>query len=258
MPPSGEFFLVRQPRQRRILIKMKLFPLICAIWLVASCPSGAGEEKRFLEFPSGHDTTTFDLNTVQIIQPGRFTIISTTIDDPDVMKFELTVLYTLRDYCTRPDGKYPAPAELLTLGPADMPVKSVEVESHKKYQTRTVDWSYPYKRFALETTAGLIEGPMLPLFCESPKVNKSDVTRHISEGRSVITNGVRSKSLYDCKRGMVSLQIFGEDDSAKATMAGVPKGSRAFKYYLSVCWAVTHEVPTCPNKGTSPGYDGRR
>ena len=149
---------------------MKLSPLICTIWLVASCPSWAGDqEKRFLEFPSGIDTTTFDLTTVQMVQPGRFTIISTTIDDLDVMKFELTVLDTLRAYCTRPDGKYPAPAKLLALGPPDMPIKSIEVRNQN--QTRTVEWDYPYKRLAIETTAGIMERPFLPVFCESPKVS---------------------------------------------------------------------------------------
>ena len=55
--------------------QMKLLPLICATMLVASCPSWASDQQgRFLEVEDdyGVDTTTFDLSTVQMIQPGRF------------------------------------------------------------------------------------------------------------------------------------------------------------------------------------------
>ena len=134
---------------------MKRFPLICTIWLVASCPSWAGDQGgRFLEFqyPDGKDTKTYDLNTMQIIQPGRFTIVSTTIDNPDVMRFELKVLDTLRSHCARPEGKYPAPADLLTLGPPNMPVQNIEVRSTTLYgssRSKLVEWQYPYTRLAL-------------------------------------------------------------------------------------------------------------
>ena len=69
---------------------------------------------------------TVDLNTVQIIQPGRFTVIETTIDNPDMMRFELKVLAVLRTYCARAAGQYAAPADLLMLGPPDMPVKKLK------------------------------------------------------------------------------------------------------------------------------------
>jgi hypothetical protein len=134
---------------------MKRFPLICTIWLVASCPSWAGDQGgRFLEFqyPGGKDTKTYDLNTMQIIQPGRFTIVSTTIDNPDVMRFELKVLDTLRSRGARPEGKYPAPADLLTLGPPNMPVQNIEVRSTTLYgssRSKLVEWQYPYTRLAL-------------------------------------------------------------------------------------------------------------
>jgi hypothetical protein len=73
-----------------ILTQMKLSPLICTLWLLASCPSWASDETdRFVEFSHHGETTTYDLATVQMLQPGRFTIFSTSIDDPDVIKFEL-------------------------------------------------------------------------------------------------------------------------------------------------------------------------
>ena len=86
------------------------------------------------------------------------------------MKLELQALATLKTYCARPDGKYPAPADLLTLGPPDMPVKSVEVESYKEHQTRAVMWFYPYKRLASEER-GVIQQQPTNVICESPKVN---------------------------------------------------------------------------------------
>ena len=53
---------------------MKLLALICGAWVFACWPSWAGDQRgRFLEFPLGSQTKTFDLQTV----PGRFTIIST-------------------------------------------------------------------------------------------------------------------------------------------------------------------------------------
>ena len=56
-----------------ISMRMKLIPLACAAWLVASCPCWASENgDRFLEFSRDSDTLTYDLSTVQMIQPGRF------------------------------------------------------------------------------------------------------------------------------------------------------------------------------------------
>ncbi|MGA7308951.1 MAG: hypothetical protein WBX05_08385, partial [Pseudolabrys sp.] len=95
----------------------------------------SGQAGRFLEVPGSGDTTTFDLNTVQKMQPGRFTIISTSIDEPDVMKFRLRALDVVRSYCAFADGKYPAPADLLTLGTADKSVENIEVKN------KFVQWS---------------------------------------------------------------------------------------------------------------------
>ena len=93
---------------------MKIVPLIFVAWLSASYSSWAVEDQnRFIELPDDNNTETYDLNTVQMIAPGRFTIIKTTIANPDVMKLEVTALGTLQSYCARPDGAYPAPAELL-------------------------------------------------------------------------------------------------------------------------------------------------
>jgi hypothetical protein len=206
--------------------------LICAIWLVASFPSWAGDQDgRFLEFPSGSTTTAFDLNTVQMIQPGRFTVIETTIDNPGVMKLELKVLDTLRAYCARAEGQYPAPADLLTLGPPDMPVKNIEVRSGRY---KKVVWYYPYKM--LHDEIGVFD-------CKEPGRTEDE---SYWQDRALITNGLRSKTLYDCKRGLWGKFRNEDDDPAKGMIGFVPKGTLAFKYYQSVCRAVTHETPYVP------------
>jgi hypothetical protein len=93
---------------------LKLLPLICAAYFVASCSALADDQqKRFIEFPDGGDMTTYDLNTVQLIQPGKFTIIYTVVSNPDFMRLELKALDILREYCKRDDGLYPAPTDLL-------------------------------------------------------------------------------------------------------------------------------------------------
>ncbi len=128
---------------------MKLTLLVFTIMIGGSCLSWAGDQgDRFVEFQEDNDTVTYDLKTVTMITPGRFTIIETTIDHVDVMKFELTVLGTLRNYCTRAVGNYPAPSDVLTLGPPDMPVYSIKVESPqlkragKSYPNKVASWKY--------------------------------------------------------------------------------------------------------------------
>jgi hypothetical protein len=128
-----------------------------------------------------------------------------------------------------------------------MPVESIEVESHKKYHARTVNWSYPYKRLAIKTTSGLIEHPFIPLHCET---SKSEAKEHWLEARAVVTNGTRSKYQFDCKRGMISAPIFGDDDPAKALMFGAQGGFRG--EYLAVCYKVTHEWPYLPELPQTP------
>ena len=227
---------------------MKLFPLICTIWLVALCPSWAGDQdKRFLEFSNNKDTVTYDLNTVQIIQPGKFTIIQTSVDNPDVMKLELKVLDTLRTYCARPDGQYPAPADLLTLGPPDLPVENIEVKSDQienagqKYPIKRILWSYPYARLGFHTRNGLQKEPG---FFDCGFRSKTE-SQMYSEMRGGYMNGTSSREVFDCKRGLFGFHWY-EDDPAKTYMLVLQPDTRAFEFYWSLCKAVTHEEPYEP------------
>jgi hypothetical protein len=141
----------------RATSQIKLSPLILSVLFIACCPSLADQNERFVEFPvPPAKTRIYDLRTVQMIQPGRFTILSSSIDDADVMKFELKALDTLRSYCKRPDGSYPPPTYIFSLGPPDLPIKSIEVKSSqtKLGQFKSATWHYPYKRLAFEDRDG--------------------------------------------------------------------------------------------------------
>jgi hypothetical protein len=113
-----------------------------ALSVVCSSSWAVDQDKRFVEIPSANSVHSFDLTTVQMIQSGRFAVVGTTVDNPDVMKLKLKVLATLRTFCGKPAGKYPAPADVFTLGPPDLPVESIEVGvsqselSGKKYHSK--------------------------------------------------------------------------------------------------------------------------
>jgi len=206
--------------------------LACAVWLAVSCPAWAGnQEDRFVDFPSPGGTTTYDLSTVQMITPGRFTVIKTSIDDPDVMQFELTVTAILSTYCTRPPGKYPPPTDLLTLGPADMPLRDIEVVKDK---VTIVNWNYPYTRLARGSEEG--EGSS---FCKG----QPDSEQAQTNLRSIIMNGFREKQLVDCRRGVWGWFSRESDEKPSTTML-LTAGDVV--EYSGVCRSVTHEAPYLP------------
>jgi hypothetical protein len=138
--------------------------LVFLMSLFACCPSVAAQNERFVEFPYGWDQTlTYDLRTVQMIQPGRFTIVRTTMDNADLMRFELKALDILRTYCKSPDGKYQPPTDVFTLGPPDLPIESIEVKSAGLKIAR---WRYPYKRLAIEERGGEYTQQYTSLVCK--------------------------------------------------------------------------------------------
>jgi hypothetical protein len=74
---------------------MKQSPLIFLMMLIGCFQSLAAQDNnRFVEFQGRGSTETYDFRYVQMLQPGGFTIVSTSIDDADVMKLKLKVLDT--------------------------------------------------------------------------------------------------------------------------------------------------------------------
>ena len=222
--------------KRNANTKLPLSLLAYAAWLFAFNPCWADDQKnQFLELQNESDTTSYDLNTVQVIQPGKFSIKSTTIDDPDLIKYELKVLDTLQTYCSRPDGKYPAPADLLTLGPTDRPVKSITVTGVQTKKTiKSVSWPYPYRKLDKGMNEGFGRGEAL---CGG---------QDYFFPRQEITNGHQEKELFDCKRGLHGFFLYDNDDPAKVRTEIIFVEDL---YYLRVCYAVTHEWPYLDSKG---------
>ena len=164
--------------------------LVCALWLFLSSPLQA-EEKRFLETrgPTGA-TEIFDLASVQMIAPGRFTIQNISLDDVDVMKFKLGVLSAQRELCERAaPGKYRPREDVFRLGSPDLPVSDFEVTQNSP-GVKIVQWSYPYKRLASGESS------------QSIGFLKCGKAEDFLDAMKSITNGSRTKYLYDCKRGL--------------------------------------------------------
>jgi hypothetical protein len=172
------------------------------------------------------------------------------------MAFELKVLDTLRTYCKGPDGKYPPPTEVFTLGSPDLPVKSIEVKTKnsspgRKDQYKTASWDYPYKRFAYEERDGTFNQWELYLVC---KYGHQDEWELYKEKRAEITNGEQARQLFDCKRGLLDFHgvpfVDGREPSAELMqkmMHPEPvKLGKGLYLYREICLRVTHEKPYSP------------
>ena len=209
-----------------------------AICMAALEPAPASAEDRFVEFHVSGQTRTYDLSTVEMIAPGRFTISETSIDDdPDAVARKVRILDTIRKYCDRPVGKYfPTARELGAFGPPDQAVEAVKIEhvrlAGSGLTSKVLFWHPPYK--ALDTFAYV-------LHCED-KAQKDYI-----EYRSMITNGIREKELFDCKRAMVGLfSSADEDDKAHAFTFFVIDRLEYVQTYFGLCRQITGSDPYPP------------
>jgi hypothetical protein len=188
---------------------------------------------RFLEIHGEVNTTTFDLSTAQILQPRRFSVVSTTIGFPWMMKFELNAFDTLRTYCARPAGKFPTPVDLLTLGPADMPASEIKVQGGGA--RKFVTWSYPYRRLAQRSAF---------VVCEA----QDQLSQRVR-----ITNGHQQKMLFDCGQGLAGsfFDSIDNGDPSKVLTQAVRPNTNLEEHYVRVCDAVLHEWPYLPDRPAS-------
>jgi hypothetical protein len=212
-----------------------------ALW---SAPSlcAATTDGQFLEVDQGTRVVTFDLASVQYLQPHRFTIESVDLDKPEIMHLKLTTLSALYSYCGRPVGSYRPAQALLTLGPPDMTLKDIEVSRHEKGDNwwKAVEWYFPYKQLAEATTTGLEEDTALFVCADKD----GDSASQYLEDRSYITNGFQVREVFDCDHqlwGMLDSTSAG--DPSRATMIEARWGSYAFTQYLRVCWQVLKVEP---------------
>jgi len=194
----------------------------------------------FVELSVHGSTRTFDLRTLHLIDPGRFTVVQRIVDAPDVIDLRLKVLEILRTYCGRSDGQYPAPRTLFALGVPDLPVQPINVESNRRdvetlgaHLRKFAGWDLPYRRLA----AGKLHGRET-VFCHEPNDDAS---------RSVIFNGIQLKVLYDCRRSLEGDFIDLNDEASRAVIHPIRAGTVAEALYLTLCRRVTGKEPYRPN-----------
>lgn len=198
---------------------------------------------QFVEFPEENSTKIYDLSTVQILMAGQFSIMATTIDDPDKMHLRLKVHDVLATYCKRPDGEYEAPIELFTLGPPEMPIEKILVKTMKsKIAGRTdafreAKWSLPYKRLAF--TLGKVIPAEVLYVCGG--IGAMNTAERNAKARSEIVNGYRQKEIYDCNRALMGLKLLDPDSIFEPIMDTVRGGY--FRYYEFLCRKVTGKQP---------------
>src|SRR5438876_11765442 len=108
--------------------------VVCALWVVALCAamlqsaSAAGSAGRFADYEFDEADTldgadvqadddgdwAYDLSTVRLLSPGKFTIIYNVSYHPAFVRAKLKIFNALRPYCARPEGMYPIPGNLLS------------------------------------------------------------------------------------------------------------------------------------------------
>jgi hypothetical protein len=205
------------------------------------------QSDRFLELPGGPVNWTYDLHTVDLVEPGKFTVTAILGWNPEVMRFKLNALDTLRALCNRSDGQYPAPAGLLTLGEPDMPVKTIRVRTGSNQAGRdekTVEWAVPYRRLANPNGRGGLKEEVSFVVCWGG--NPPDGNQWYSEERNAIMTTSSVKYLFDCDRGVMGSFVDDRDDASKALMGSVRTGFRIggmVRDYLAVCQKVTGKDP---------------
>ena len=204
----------------------------------------------FLELPGGPVTWTYDLRTVDLVEPGKFTVTVILGLNPDVMAFKLNALDTLRPLCNRSDGQYPAPAGLLTLGEPDMRVETIRVRTGSNQfgrDEKMVEWPVPYRRLADPDGRGGLKEELSFVVCWGG--NPPDGNQWYSEKRNSIMTTSRVKYLFDCNRGVMGSFVDDRDDASKALMGSVRSGFRIggmVRDYLAVCRKVTGNDPYPP------------
>ncbi len=197
--------------------------VVSVAWAALSASSMAQPAKeRFFEVPQRGYTDTYDLDTVQVVVPGRFTIQRRALAYPDVMDFELKVLDGLKRYCDRAEGKYSPTPDMLAMGPPTAQVTDVQVSAGNG--PKVIWWRYPY-----EAVAG-----MGFLRCTD---------KGYLESRDLILNGAQSKELFDCKRALWGSYLI---EGAEPIVQPVAQGTWGAFTYEQVCFAVTHEKPYPP------------
>lgn len=190
--------------------------------LVATAPVLAVAKDRFMEFDSINSTTVFDLSTVHILQPGKFSVTYTSTDHPDVMRLRLAILDEFKAVCGKPAGRYAMGQKVLAMKQADVAVEDIVVEAGKD---KMVTWSKPwYENSSVNGKGQTVQDSEFAVCTD----------KFFRDSRQVIMDGLKSKIQFDCKRAVMGL-YFGSD--SEPMMVDVRGGYTT--YYKGVCKAVT-------------------
>lgn len=214
---------------------MRPFVYLAAVAaLVWAGSVAAGDKEQFVEFEARGTTHTFDLTTVDLLQPGKLSIRYTTIDSPEIIRVRLAIFDALKDACSKPAGKYPVPEAILRLKKPDMPSKEIEVDVTKGI--KVAEWERPYREDTL--APGVQSAEML--VC-NPKGRKLDDQYH--ERRQSVMNGIKGKIMFDCRRALMG--IYRDEDDAEPMVVAV-RGDLNSLFYFDICWKVTGQQPYWP------------
>jgi hypothetical protein len=210
------------------------------LFLVVGAGTVLAGDNRFLEIQDDDSSATYDLNTVQMLLPGKFSIMGTTVDTPDVMRFELKVQDTLLAYCARADGEYDVPAEVFLLGQPDMAVQKIKIETSTSSGSSLTlaTWRLPYLRFATVGQTGFAEQQKV-VACKGGRA--AEINKMF---RDMILNGSQVKQIFDCDHGLWGL---GETSSERILVISPVKSNTVMeRHYMSVCNKVTGHAPYMP------------
>lgn len=196
----------------------------------SSAPTLGQSSARFVEFAGDGATITFDLTTVEILVPGKFTILGTTIDQPNQMKVRLKAHDLLKRYCEKPVGNYPPPDDVFVLGAPDATVENIRVAKVDKAKIAT--WKIPYK--LVETS------PRVGLNCDRPS--------YYVEGRNQILHGYQAKFVFDCNRAVAGMLVNKSDALGEAITFQLTGQENMAFWYAVVCLRVTKASPYLPKE----------
>jgi hypothetical protein len=214
----------------QVIGRLTIAVLTALLISLAAAPASARNETRFVEISDATETDTFDLDSVKVIVPGRFTILSTTLFSADHMRVRLAALTMAEGFCRKPFGKYEVPPEALVLGPPDIPMAKVTVENIERLG-KMVHWPIPY------SVAG---SSPVSVDCDSPIWGPNE--------RKLVTHGFQSKQLFDCKRGMMGFFASVDGEPSKAIIVDAtsflpPARARVAESYSTMCARVIGESP---------------
>lgn len=181
-------------------------------------------KERFVEIDIGNATSTYDIETAEIIQPGKFSIYYTSVSKPEAMRFRLALFDEFESACRKPAGAHPMGQRVLSMNKPDMPVEDIIVSVDGR-GAKGLTWNKPYSSESYIDKDGKTKPGSEFAICSKD---------FFAAAREVERSGTRSKMVFDCKRYVIGLQ-----DPRNNQIRIIDVNSSWAHTYKSVCKAVT-------------------